>query len=292
MTTVAGTGVPGFSGDDGPAASAQLSGASGVAIDPGGNLYIADSYNRRVRRVSPDGTIQTIHVTPPAEPFGPDKVSLDAAGNVYVLETRNGLARRLSPNPAATHKRAARRRPVRRCGGGTAGSSGRAGHGTDRCAGRGFVCRLESHRRHRNTGGKLIPHGFDRHRDHDSDAGQRSRACYDHGDGGLLAPAQFTATIAPPVAAVKIIAGDNQTGALGVVLATPLEVQAVGGAGFPAPGTAVSFTVVEGAVTLSATSVFTASDGTAKVTATLGSSAGFSIVLLLPLLTCRQSSFI
>ncbi len=67
ITTVAGTGTCGYSGDGGPATAAKidsgnyLSGPTGqLALDAGGNLYLADSGNYRVRRISPDGTITTI----------------------------------------------------------------------------------------------------------------------------------------------------------------------------------------------------------------------------------------
>jgi hypothetical protein len=49
---VAGNGTPGFSGDDGPPAAAQLQGPHGVIVDATGNLLIADSANDRVRRVT------------------------------------------------------------------------------------------------------------------------------------------------------------------------------------------------------------------------------------------------
>ncbi|MCI0636379.1 MAG: hypothetical protein L0206_21055, partial [Actinobacteria bacterium] len=64
ITTFAGTGTSGFSGDGGPATSAQLSftggGTAGLAIGPGAALYIADRNNGRVRRVGPDGIITTV----------------------------------------------------------------------------------------------------------------------------------------------------------------------------------------------------------------------------------------
>jgi sugar lactone lactonase YvrE len=60
ITTVAGTGVLGYAGDAGPATEALLACPSGVALDVAGNLYIADSRNGRVRRVSPDGVINTV----------------------------------------------------------------------------------------------------------------------------------------------------------------------------------------------------------------------------------------
>ena len=59
LTLVAGNGAQGFGGDNGPASSAQLYVPSGVAVDSAGNLYIADTYNRRVRKVS-DGVITTV----------------------------------------------------------------------------------------------------------------------------------------------------------------------------------------------------------------------------------------
>jgi RHS repeat-associated protein len=59
ITTVAGTGSAGFSGDEGPATSAQLSRPQGIAVGPDGSLFIADQNNNRIRRVSPNGTITT-----------------------------------------------------------------------------------------------------------------------------------------------------------------------------------------------------------------------------------------
>ncbi len=60
ITTVAGTGMPGFSGDGGPAASAKLNTPDGIATDGAGNLYIADVWNNRIRRVSPAGIIASV----------------------------------------------------------------------------------------------------------------------------------------------------------------------------------------------------------------------------------------
>jgi hypothetical protein len=60
ITTVAGTGAGGFSGDGGPASSAQLNGPAGLLVDSTGNLYIADRLNNRVRKVDTSGTITTI----------------------------------------------------------------------------------------------------------------------------------------------------------------------------------------------------------------------------------------
>src|ERR1035438_4237489 len=59
ITTVAGNGTGGYSGDNGPAVGAQLSYPSGVAVDTSGNLYIADNYSNRIRKVS-NGVITTV----------------------------------------------------------------------------------------------------------------------------------------------------------------------------------------------------------------------------------------
>jgi uncharacterized delta-60 repeat protein len=60
VSTVAGTGRPGSGGDGGPATAAALSFPTGVTVDAGGNLYIADTYNARIRRVDAGGIITTV----------------------------------------------------------------------------------------------------------------------------------------------------------------------------------------------------------------------------------------
>src|SRR5262249_4910657 len=60
ISTGAGNGAPGFSGDGGPATSASLQYPAGIAVDSAGNLYIADSSNNRVRKVDTVGIITTV----------------------------------------------------------------------------------------------------------------------------------------------------------------------------------------------------------------------------------------
>jgi hypothetical protein len=60
IATIAGTGVPGFSGDGGPATAAQLHNPSAVAVDSSGNVYIYDAFNYRIRKVAPNGIIASI----------------------------------------------------------------------------------------------------------------------------------------------------------------------------------------------------------------------------------------
>ena len=109
ITTVAGNGNPGFSGDLGPAVSASLYDPQDVAVDAAGNLYIADNGNKRVRKVSPGGIISTVAGTG-AEGFSGDGgpaikasfyylrgVAADAAGNVYVTDVLSGRIRKFTP---------------------------------------------------------------------------------------------------------------------------------------------------------------------------------------------------
>jgi DNA-binding beta-propeller fold protein YncE len=115
INTVVGTGVPGFSGDDGPALEAQISLPGGQAAPPAGriavdradNLYIADSSNHRVRKVDPQGVITTVagDGTPTARGDGgpataaslsrPSDVDVDAEGNLYIADTDNSCIRKV-----------------------------------------------------------------------------------------------------------------------------------------------------------------------------------------------------
>ncbi len=108
ITTFAGTGADGFSGDNGPATSAQLSEPRGLAVDSSDNLYIADAYNARIRKVAPAGTISTV-AGDGAPRFGgdngpatsaslefPNGVLVDGAGNIYIADTVNHRIRRVA----------------------------------------------------------------------------------------------------------------------------------------------------------------------------------------------------
>ena len=88
ITTVAGGYTRGFSGDGGPAKAARLNGATGVAVDSSGNVYIADHTNNRIRKVDTSGTITTFASTGISGPRG---VAVDSNDNVYVAQNHRIL---------------------------------------------------------------------------------------------------------------------------------------------------------------------------------------------------------
>ena len=110
IITIAGSVYYGFGGDGGPASAAQLNYPKGIAFDAAGNLYIADSFNSRIRMISAaDGTIRTIAgngafgargdggPATSAQLRFPTGVAVDSAGKVYVSDTQNSTIRLLTP---------------------------------------------------------------------------------------------------------------------------------------------------------------------------------------------------
>ena len=122
LTIFAGNGLPGFIGDGGPAASAELKFPKGVAVDSSGNVYIADTGNNRIRKIGPSASctppltacISTIAGTGTAGYTGdngaalsatlnqPQAVTLDASGNLYVADTGNNVIRKISGTTITT----------------------------------------------------------------------------------------------------------------------------------------------------------------------------------------------
>jgi uncharacterized protein (TIGR03437 family) len=109
VTTIAGIGVQGFSGDGGPATSAMLGRAEAIAVDTGGNLYYADSVNQRIRKIASSGIISTVAGNGVAGYSGdggpatsaslnfPVGLALDSAGNIYIADANNSRVRKVTP---------------------------------------------------------------------------------------------------------------------------------------------------------------------------------------------------
>ncbi len=115
ITTVAGNGTEGFSGDGGPATSAALTLPPAVAVDGAGNVFIVDQFNNRVRRVSAStGIITTVAGNGPtsfsgdygpgtaASLAGPRGVAVDGAGNLFIADSSNHRVRRVALAPATS----------------------------------------------------------------------------------------------------------------------------------------------------------------------------------------------
>jgi uncharacterized protein (TIGR03437 family) len=108
ISTLAGTGLAGYSGDNGPAGQAQLNGPSGVAVDSSGNVFVADSGNHVVRRISPGGTITTFAGNGAAATSGdggpaasaslalPTAVAVDSQGDVFITDASANRVREVN----------------------------------------------------------------------------------------------------------------------------------------------------------------------------------------------------
>ena len=131
ITTFAGSATFGFGGDNGPATSARIFGPQAVAVDAAGNLYIADSINNRIRKVT-NGVITTVAgngtagytgdngPATSAKMYQPAGLAVDSAGNLYFADSGNDVVRRVSNGTITTL-----------AGSGTAGDSGDNGPATN-----------------------------------------------------------------------------------------------------------------------------------------------------------------
>jgi sugar lactone lactonase YvrE len=135
LTTLAGNGIPGYSGDGGPAERAQLNYPWGITADDKNNLYIADADNHRVRKIDSKGIITTVAGNGAAGTEGdsgvatsaqlnlPNGVAIDKAGNLYISEAGNHVIRKVDANTQSIFRIAGTL--------GVAGFSGDGGHAVE-----------------------------------------------------------------------------------------------------------------------------------------------------------------
>ena len=114
ITTIAGKRFRSFSGDGGPATEAVLNDPRGVAADKQGNIYIADTYNNRVRKIDVNGIITTIAGSQFFGAFGdgglatsaalyhPTDIAIDNSGNIYISDSENNRIRKVDVNGIIT----------------------------------------------------------------------------------------------------------------------------------------------------------------------------------------------
>lgn len=114
ITTIAGTGVAGYSGDGGPATAAKLSMPFGIDIDNAGNVYFADCLNHRVRKISTSGIITTVAgngiggfsgnggPATAAAMLGPTYIRFDHSGNLYISDNSNNMLRKVNTSGIIT----------------------------------------------------------------------------------------------------------------------------------------------------------------------------------------------
>lgn len=308
IANAAGSGVAGFGGDGLPALAALLTAPSGVTVDAEGGFYIADQFNHRVRKVTPDGLIATIAGTG-EEGFGgddgpatearlafPSRLALDTVRNLYILDLRNRRIRRVAADGVISTF----------AGTGACCSSGDGGPAA--------AAAIDARSLALDGAGNLLIGEPGRIRRVDragritTIAGTGTQGF--RGDRGLALAAELTVAasftvdgagniwfadednnrirLLTPLAAAELqmVRGDNQSALVGSRLAVPLTVRLLGTFGLPVPGALVRFTVASGAATLGASGATmvttmetaTETDGSASVVVTFGAATGAVVI--------------
>lgn len=114
VETFAGSGTPDITGQgyaDGPAAQARFAAPQGIALDRDGNVLVVDTFNHRIRVISPDGFVRTLAGGTPTSPqmepkdgtgeaarfYFPDGIAVAEDGSIYIADSGNNLIRKLTP---------------------------------------------------------------------------------------------------------------------------------------------------------------------------------------------------
>ena len=256
ITTIAGNGTLGNAGDGGPATNAQLNNPDGLALDPVGNLYIADAYNFKIRRVDPSGVITTYAGTGTPGSSGdggpaagatlrqPYALAEDTAGNLYISDVASNRIRRIDKSTGIITTFAGTILPGFAGDGGPATSAqlnGPTGMGFD-SAGNLYFADLNNHRvRKIDTSGTISTvagNGSDTYTDDGDDslnAGIGTPIDVGIDAGGLMYVAQrdfnVVRVIEPtggqgqPPTRITVVGGDGQTTSVSTAFPQPLAVE-------------------------------------------------------------------
>jgi uncharacterized protein (TIGR03437 family) len=340
ITTIAGTGISGSTGDGGAATSARFASPQGLAFDNSGNLYVVDGIDNTVRMITPAGTISRVAGGGTSLGDGgpaqiamlnyPHGIAIDGKGNIYIADNQNNRVRRITPDGVINTF----------IGNGSAASTGDGGlasaaavnepwdvkianDGTIyisefygnrvRAVSPAGIVRTAGLISGHPTGIALDPagdiivaasnqifslnsagvvtaiagqggYGFA------GDGGPALQALLNNPWGGVAADAKGNIYVCDqmnnrireltpdPVSQVVAVSGNQQSGTAGTTLALPLEVQVNGASGLPFPGVTVMYAITSGGGTLSAKQTVTGPDGKAAVTLTLPAAAGLVTV--------------
>ena len=263
VTTVAGNGTLGCSGDGGPALGAALSGPSDVRIDSTGNLYIVDSGCERIRKVTPGGIITTVAGTGlsgfsgdggpavNAQLASPAAILLDAAGNILISDQSNLRVRKVWSGGAPPTDFALGISPLSRAA--PAGSAtsfavtiapmgGFSAPVSLTCSGlpTGASCTFSPNPANPGTAALTVSLG--------SALPGMFTFSVTGTSGSLVHTEGASVTITPPPASLNVVSGNNQTGPAGATLPNPVMVRAIDANGVPAPGAQVTFSTSSGAL--------------------------------------------
>lgn len=299
ITTFAGTGAFGNGGDNGPATAAQFEAPIGLAFDAAGNLYVADEFTNRVRKIGLDGKITAFAgngnptfagdggIATAAGLYTPGQLAINGS-DVYIADQYNVRVRKVSGGIITTV-----------AGTSTCCNTGAPANGTYIGVPSGIAVDSSGILYISQGGSNIISRVTP---DNKISIVAGTGAAGLSGDGGLASVAGISAPGGLSIDSAgdlyladrynnrvrKLIldsptqmtagSGDQQTAPPGTVLPTPLTVQVSFRAGVGVRGLAVAFAVTSGAATLSAASTLTDNTGLAGVGVTLGSAAGPVIV--------------